>query len=76
MASTAASARVGVGVDIGVPAYGYVAPPPVYPYPSPYYYDAPPYYGPAVDAYYGPYVGIGGVWYDHWGHRHYGGHHR
>jgi hypothetical protein len=78
LGSVAASAheRIGFGVNIGVPAYGY-APAPAYGYaaPAPVYYGAPAYY----DAYYGaPYVGVGvgGIWYDHWGHRHWGHYHR
>ncbi|MBD8899188.1 hypothetical protein [Rhodanobacter sp. DHG33] len=44
------------------------------------YYAAPGWYG--YDGWYGGYgygccyapgVVVGGVWYDHWGHRHYGG---
>ncbi len=70
LGSTAASAgeRIGLGVNIGVPAYGYAAP-------APYYYEPAPYYAAPAGVYLGsPYVGVGfgGVWYDHWGHRHWG----
>ena len=47
-----ASGRVFLGLNVGVPAYGYGYGPPAY-YPAPAYYPPPAYYYPPP-AYYGP----------------------
>jgi hypothetical protein len=73
LGATAASARINVGIGIGIPALvvpaPVVAPPPVVYAQPPVAYAAPPaYYGYGYGA---PAVAVGGYWWtDHWGHRH------
>ena len=87
-----AGPRVFVGVGLGVPAYGYYAPPPpVVPYAAPAY--APPGYGYSwINGYYGwyggryewrpgywarpPYVGARWISPRYYNHRYYGGYWR
>jgi hypothetical protein len=76
--SAAASARdhVSFSLSVGVPAYTYAAPAPVY-YPPPqvvYYPPAPVYYAPPAAVYYAPVPlaprFVGGRWHGHRGHGH------
>ncbi len=73
--SSAALARVDVGINIGVPGFYpapvYVAPPPVYYPPPPVYYRAPPVYvAPPRYVYPAPVYYRGGD--RHWNRGHYG----
>jgi hypothetical protein len=76
ISGNAAANGVNLSLSVGVPAYPYAAPPPVYYAPPAYYYPPQPvYYAPrayyAPPAYYvGPSVRIygGRVWHGH-GHR-------